>query len=108
MISIDDLEKLDIRIGTIKNVEQVPGSEKLYKEIVDFGPEIGEKQILSGIQKYFTPEDLMGKQALFIVNLEPREMMGLTSEGMLLATDGENGPVLLVPTQEVPNGSKIK
>lgn len=108
MISIDDLEKLDIRIGTIKNVEQVPGSEKLYKEIVDFGPEIGEKQILSGIQKYFTPEDLIGKQALFIVNLEPREMMGLTSEGMLLATDGENGPVLLVPAQEVPNGSKIK
>ncbi|MBP6913544.1 MAG: methionine--tRNA ligase [Candidatus Levybacteria bacterium] len=108
MISIDDLEKLDIRIGTIKQVETVPGSEKLYKEIVDFGPEIGEKQILSGIQKHFTQEDLIGKQALFIVNLEPREMMGFTSEGMLLAADGDNGPVLLTPTENVPNGSKIK
>jgi methionine--tRNA ligase beta chain len=108
MISIDELEKLDIRIGTIISVEQVPGSEKLYKETVDFGPEVGEKQILSGIQKYFTPEDLIGKQALFIVNLEPREMMGLTSEGMLLATDGENGPVLIMPEEKVPNGSRIK
>lgn len=107
MISIEDLERLDIRIGTFKSVEAVEGSEKLYKEIVDFGPEVGDKQILSGIAKYFTPEELIGKQALFIVNLEPRMMMGLESQGMLLATDNENGPILLVPEDKVPNGSKI-
>lgn len=107
MVTIDDLQKLDIRLGTIRSVEAVSGSEKLYKEIVDFGEEIGERQILSGIQKYFTPEELVGRQALFIVNLETRTMMGFESQGMLLATDNENGPVLLIPEEKVPNGSKI-
>lgn len=106
MATIDDFQKLDIRIGTFKSVEAVEGSEKLYKEIVDFGNEIGERQILSGIQKYFTPEELIGKQALFIVNLEPRMMMGLESQGMLLATDNEDGAVLLIPEVKVPNGSQ--
>lgn len=107
MATIDDLQKLDIRIGTFKSVEKVDGSEKLYKEIVDFGSEIGERQILSGIQKYFTPEELIGKQALFIVNLEPRVMMGIESQGMLLATDGTDKPVLLIPEAQVPDGSAI-
>ena len=107
MATIDDLQKLDIRVGTFTSVTPVEGSEKLYCEKVDFGPEIGERQILSGIQKYFAPEDLIGKQALFIVNLEPREMMGLISQGMLLATDNADGAVLLTPEKPVPNGSKI-
>ncbi|MFI5265639.1 MAG: methionine--tRNA ligase [Candidatus Levyibacteriota bacterium] len=105
MATIDDLQKLDIRVGTFKSVEPVEGSTKLYKEIVDFGSEIGERQILSGIQKYFTPEELIGKQALFVVNLEPRAMMGLESQGMLLAVDNEEGPVLLIPENQVPNGA---
>lgn len=107
MATIDDLLKLDIRIGTFKTVEEIEGSEKLYREIVDFGQDLGERQILSGIKKYFTPEELIGKQALFIVNLEPRVMMGLESQGMLLATDGTERPVLLVPESQVPNGSTI-
>lgn len=105
MATIDDLVKLDIRVGTFKEVTPVEGSEKLYKEIVDFGPELGERQILSGIQKFFEPSDLIGKQALFIVNLEPRTMMGQESQGMLLAVDDENGPVLLMPEKPVPNGT---
>ena len=108
MATIDDLFKLDIRIGTFKTVEPVEGSEKLYKEIVDFGEEIGERQILSGIAKFFTPEELVGRQALFIVNLEPRQMMGLESQGMLLATDTEERPFLLIPEEHVPNGTKIR
>lgn len=107
MISIDDFEKLDIRVGTFKSVEAVEGSDKLYKEIVDFGEEIGELQILSGIKQYFTPEELVGKQALFIVNLEPRVMMGLESQGMLLAADGEKSPILLIPEVKALNGAKI-
>ncbi len=107
MATIEDLLKLDIRVGTITQVETIEGSEKLYKETVDFGPEIGERQILSGIRKSFMPEDLVGKQTLFIVNLEPREIMGFESQGMLLATDNEDGIVLLVPGTKTSNGSKI-
>ncbi len=107
MATIDDLQKLDMRVGTFISVEAVEGSEKLYKEMVDFGPDLGSRQILSGIQKSFTPEELVGKQALFIVNLEPRQIMGLESQGMLLATDNENGTVLLSPEFPVPNGSAI-
>jgi methionine--tRNA ligase beta chain len=108
MASIDDFAKLDIRVGTFKSVEPVEGSEKLYKEIVDLGPEIGERQILSGIQKFKTPEELVGKQGLFIVNLEPRQMMGLESQGMLLALDANETVVLIEPETEVPNGSKVR
>lgn len=108
MITIDDFAKLDIRVGTFMSVEPVEGSEKLYKEIVDFGPEIGERQILSGIQKFKTPEDLIGKQALFIVNLEPRHMMGLESQGMLLALDADETVVLITPEEKVPNGVKVR
>lgn len=107
MATIDDLQKLDIRIGTFKEVTPVEGSEKLYKEIVDFGPDLGERQILSGIKTFFTPEELVGKQALFIVNLEPRMIMGMESQGMLLATDNENGAVLLSPERPVLNGAAI-
>lgn len=107
MATLNDLQKLDIRIGTFISVEPVEGSEKLYKEIVDFGDEIGERQILSGIQKHFTPEELIGKQALFIVNLEPRTILGLESQGMLLAVDNEEGPVLLSPEKKVLNGAFI-
>ncbi len=107
MATIEDLQKLDIRVGTFKEVVPVEGSEKLYKEIVDFGKDLGERQILSGIQKFFTPEQLIGKQALFIVNLETRLIMGMESQGMLLATDNEDGVVLLSPESAVPNGSAI-
>ncbi len=107
MATIDDLQKLDIRIGTFKSVEPVDGSEKLYKEIVDFGEEIGERQILSGIQKFFTPDELIGKQALFIINLEPRLIMGIESQGMLLAAQNDDKPVLLQPETQVKPGSKM-
>lgn len=107
MISIEEFQELDIRVGTFKSVEKVEGSEKLYKEIIDFGKELGKRQILSGIAQYFTPEELIGKQALFIVNLKPRMLMGLESQGMLLATDNESGPVLITPESKVPNGSTI-
>mgnify|MGYP001582409377 CR=1 FL=1 len=106
MISIDDFAKVDIRVGKILSVEPVEGSEKLYKEIVDFGPEIGERQILSGMQKFFTPEELVGKLGVFIINLEPRMMMGLESQGMLLAVDSNGKPVLLTTMEEVTPGAK--
>lgn len=105
MIIIDDFLKVDIRVGTVLEAEEVEGSEKLIKQRVDFG-ELGEKQILSGIKKWYKPSQLVGKQFVYVVNLEPRLMMGLESEGMIL-TAGENLSILK-PSKKVSPGSKIK
>src|SRR5882672_5939878 len=87
-ISIDDLSKIEIRIGEIISAEPIEGSEKLLKLRVNFGVE--ERQVLSGIAKYF-PElpHLVGKRCAFVTNLAPRMMMGLESQAMILATGGD-------------------
>jgi len=103
--TIEDFSKLALKIGTIKQAEPVTGSEKLLKLSVDFGDET--RQILSGIAQKFEPEALVGLQATFIVNLEPRTMMGLESQGMILATHNGDDIVVIQPSQEVPAGSKI-
>lgn len=106
-ISFEDFKKIELRIGQIKSAEAVEGSEKLLKLIVDFG-EAGERQILSGIAKTYTPESLVNVRAVFVLNLEPRKLMGLESQGMLLAADNEEGPMILVPYKDSPPGSVIK
>jgi methionine--tRNA ligase beta chain len=106
-ISIDVLEKLDIRAGTIKLVEDVKGSDKLVKLTVDFGNQL--RTILVGMkQERVDPKQLEGVQTLFVVNLAPRKIMGEVSEGMLLDIGYADGikPVLAVPEEEVPNGSR--
>lgn len=108
IIAFDDFAKCDIRVGRFVLVEPVEGSEKLYKEMVDFGAEIGERQVLSGIRKWYEPQDLVGKLGVFIINLEPRKMMGLESQGMLLAVDGEEGPILLTTAGDAPLGSRVR
>lgn len=108
IINIDDLKKLDLRIGKIANCQKVEGSEKLLKLGVDFGAEIGQRQIISGIAKSYEPEFLVGKEALFIVNLEPREIMGLQSQGMILCATLDNLPIILQPEKEVLPGTQIK
>lgn len=107
-ISIDEFKKLEARIGEILSAEEVEGSEKLIKLMLDFGEE-KPRQILSGIKAWYNPEDLVGKKMLFVVNLAPREMMGLQSQGMLMAVDGVDGaPVFLIPEKEVQNGSRVR
>lgn len=111
MITIEDFAKLELKVGTVLEAEEVEGSEKLLKLTVDLGedpPAGGPRQILAGMKQWKAPEDFLGKQLVFITNLEPRQMMGLESQGMVLATDSESGPVLLVPEKEVPPGSKIR
>lgn len=108
MINIDDFSKVELKVGKIISAERVEGSEKLLKLQVDFG-EIGERQVLSGIAKSYEPESLIGKEMVFITNLEPRQMMGMESNGMILAAvDSEGKPVVLVPEKEVPPGSGIR
>lgn len=106
MITIDDFAKVELRVGTVLEAEEVPGSEKLIKQIVDFG-ELGQRQVLSGIKQWYKPSQLVGKQFIYVVNLEPRKMMGMESQGMILATDTEK-PIILKPSKKVPAGSKIR
>lgn len=104
--TIDDLEKLNLRIGEIKTVESVEGSEKLLKLQVDLGDE--ERQILSGIAKWYTADDLVGQKVIIVANLAPRSMMGLESQGMILCANSEAGPVLLSPIKPVVPGASIQ
>jgi tRNA-binding protein len=104
-VSIDALEKLDIRVGTIERVEEVARSEKLMKLTVHFGDHT--RTILAGIKKErANPREVEGRQALFVLNLEPRKMAGEISEGMLFDIGYADGvaPALAVPERPVPNG----
>lgn len=106
-IGIDDFVKLDLRIGTIVACENVEGSDKLLKSQVDFG-DLGMRQILSGIRKAYSAQDMVGKQALFVVNLKPRKMMGHDSQGMmLLALDELAGLQVMSPEGQVKPGTKV-
>jgi len=108
IISIGDLDKLDIRVGTIELVEDVPASDKLMRLRVDFGDH--KRTILAGMKKerQNPKSEVEGKQALFVVNLPPRKMAGETSEGMLFDIGYSDGvlPALAVPERPVPNGSR--
>ena len=106
-ISFDLLEQIDIRVGTIKLIEDVPASRKLLKMTVDFGDHT--RTILVGMkQEREEPKQLEGTQTLFVINLEPKQILGQLSEGMLLDIGYADGikPVLALPEQEVPNGAR--
>lgn len=109
LINIDDFFKVKLAVGTVKSAVAVPKSNKLLQLQVDLG-EIGERQILSGIAKFYTPEQLIDTQVIVIINLQPVTIMGIESFGMLLATDNkENGSVhLLRPDSQVTSGSQVR
>lgn len=107
-IQYDDFAKLDIRIGRVVAAEMVPETDKLIKCTIDFGAELGERTIVSGIAQWRSPEELIGKFLPYIVNLVPRVLRGVESRGMLLAASDENGVALLKPEREVPPGTKLK
>ena len=106
-IVFDDFTKLDIRIGTILAVEQVPDTDKLLKCTIDFG-DFGMRTIVSGIAEWKKPEDLVGRQCPYIVNLAPRMLRGVLSEGMLLAAGDDTGVTLLHPERPTAAGTKLR
>jgi len=109
MITIDDFKKLEVKIGTIVRAEKVEGADKLLKLIVDLGEADSERQVLAGVALAFPdPSVLVGKQVPILTNLEPRTMRGEVSNGMMLASDSPDGPVLLHPAGPVPPGSLVK
>lgn len=115
MISIEDFAKVELRAAKIISAVAVEGSDKLVKLQVDAGDidEAGNsvpRQVLAGIRKAYEPEALLGKNIVIVANLEPRALMGETSNGMLLAaTDpGDGIPILLMPDKDIKPGSKIR
>ena len=125
--TIDDFQKIEIKVGTVISVAVVEGADKLYILQVDFGlkrtgdsirmpdhPEdgLGEekdiRQILSGIREYIQEEELLGKQFPFVTNLAPRMLRGHESQGMILAGSDDEGLALLNPTKKLVNGTKLR
>jgi len=107
IVPFDLLEKIDIRIGTIELVEDVKGSDRMVKLTVDFGDR--KRTVLVGMKKErANPKEVEGKQALFVVNLEPRKIMSVESEAMLFDIGYPDGitPVLAIPEKPVPNGAR--
>lgn len=116
MISIDEFKKVEVRAGKVLSAEKVEGSEKLLKLSVDFGepdptsPELrGTRQVISGIGKFITPEELVDVTCAFVTNLEPRAIMGLESQAMIMAASTEEGKFsLLKISDDIPPGTCIK
>jgi tRNA-binding protein len=109
LITPEDLQKTDIRVGTIISVEDLPSSNKLVKLTVEFGDH--KRTILAGMKKErANPKEIEGKQALFVVNLPPRKMAGEISEGMLFDIGFADGitPVLAIPEKPVPDGTRAE
>ena len=106
MIQFDDFQKMDIRVSTILAAEKVVKTKKLLKLTVDTG--IDQRTIVSGIAEYFTPEELIGRKALVLVNLAPRELKGIVSQGMILMAEDASGKLLLLcPNGNTNNGAIV-
>jgi methionine--tRNA ligase beta chain len=105
MINYEEFRKLELKVGKIISAVPVEKSEKLLQLQVDFGSE--RRQVVSGIAKSYSPEDLVDKKFVFVTNLAPRSIMGLESQAMILAADSESGPVCLIPSKDVEPGTEV-
>ena len=105
--TIDDFQKIEIRLGTVLSVDVVEGADKLYILKVDLGEE-NPRQILSGIREFVQPEELLEKQFPFVTNLAPRILRGHESQGMILAGSAGETLALLNPTVTLPNGTRLR
>lgn len=106
--SYDDFSKLDIRVGEVKEAVLVEGSSKLISLMVDLGEDFGTVEILTGMQKWYGPEDFQNKKFLFLANLEPKPMMGRASNGMIMSTDIDGKPILNPVADDLPNGTPMR
>ncbi len=107
MITIDDFKKIELKVGRVLSAEPIEGSEKLLKLQIDCG-ETESRQILAGIAKHYQSSELIGRQIVVIANLEPRMMMGMESNGMVLAGGDGELVALLTPDKDLPPGSNIR
>ncbi len=106
MITLDEFKNVELKVAKVLKAEPIEGSDKLLKLQIDLGSE--QRQILSGIAKWYKPEDLIGRQIIVITNLQPRMMMGLESQGMVLAAGDGETVSLLAPDKELLPGSPVR
>ena len=106
LISIEHFFQTQLQVATITAAEPIPNSKKLLKMSVDLGTET--RVLVAGIAKEYPPEELLARQVIVVTNLEPARLMGVESQGMVLAASVEGRPVLLQPGSEVPNGTAVK
>ena len=106
MISFDELQKVEIKIGKIRSAEKVEGADKLLKLVVSFGEE--ERQVVAGIATSYEPEEIIGKKSVFITNLEPAKIRGVESQAMIMVAEDKENLILLVPEKDVPEGTKVR
>lgn len=106
-ITFDEFKKLDLRIGEIRAVEEIPGADKLFKLSVDLGGET--RELVAGIKLFYEKDQLVGKKIVVLANLEPRAIRGITSHGMLLAASNEDksSVVVLTVEKDIPSGAKV-
>jgi len=105
MITFDEFKNVELKVATVLSAERVEKSHKLLRLHIDLGEE--KRQLVAGIGTAYEPDALVGRQIIIVANLEPRELMGLESQGMLLAANAET-PVLLMPESKVPPGTSIR
>ncbi|MEM5853267.1 MAG: methionine--tRNA ligase subunit beta [Candidatus Aenigmatarchaeota archaeon] len=105
-ISISEFQKIEMKVGKVLEAEVVPNSKNLIKLQVDFGNE--KKQAVTGLLKYYKPEELIGKEFVFVTNLKPAKFMGVESNCMILAADNKKGKIVLIkPEKDIEPGSSI-
>ena len=109
IVEFGDWEKLDLRVGKIVEVEDIEGADKLYKLSIDVSEEIGKRTVCAGLKEYYSKEDLKDKKIILFVNLAPRKLRGIESQGMILAaSDKEDKKVrMLEPDGEIEVGAKV-
>ena len=109
MISYDEFERVEIRVGTIIDAREFPRARKpLYKLTIDFGPEVGARESAAGLPVRYALDELAGKQVVAVLNLDPRNIAGFQSECLTLGIpDAQGETILLTPTHEVPNGGLL-
>ena len=104
-IGIDDFRTVDLRVATVLHAEPVPKAKKLLKLEIDMGE---RRTLVAGIAEHYTPESLIGRQIIVVANLKPAKLMGVLSQGMLLAAGDPAGPVLVMPDRPVPPGTPLR
>jgi methionyl-tRNA synthetase len=106
IINFSDWEKLDLKVGQIVEVEDIEGADKLYKLTVDIGAET-PRVVCAGIKQYYSKEELKNKKIILFVNLAPRKLRGIESQGMVLAAVNENKVILISPEKDIKIGSRV-
>ncbi len=110
IVEFKDWEKVDLRVAQIKNVEEIEGADKLWKLTLDVGEEIGERIVCAGLKQHYSQKDLKGKKIILFVNLAPRKMRGVESQGMILAavSEDESRVILISSEKDIEVGSKVR